>query len=207
MADIYGTQNSLLLENGLADAQNEEDFNVKLASLQAVWDNIVPGFHHWFKKCRSDSKRFTTNGLELKHRLQKKVLTEDEVPRQIVSVSESLKKWIETYFKEARRAVRGIGKYRLSPEFSSFYVDPAIWAQWSEERRNQHFKAFLQSAQAPMTYEKPNLAGRKPGNSGNQKRRARLPEPELFEERIIEEEPNEQVTPVKKRRTGNDANA
>ena len=58
-----------------------------------------------------------------------------------------------------------------------------------------------------MTYEKANLAGRKPGNSGNQKRRARLPEPELFEERIIEEEPNEQVTPVKIRRTGNDANA
>ena len=129
------------------------------------------------------------------------------MPKQIVSVSQSLKKWIETYFKEAKRAVIGIGKYRLSPVFSSFYVDPAIWLQWSEERRNQHFKAFVQSAQSLMTYEKPNLAGRKPGNSGNQKRRARLPEPELFEERIIEEEPNEQVTPVKIRRTGNDANA
>ena len=140
MADIYGTQNSLLSENGLAHAENKEDFSVKLAGLQAVWDNIAPGFHYWFKKRRSDifieclvlssrerhgiSKRFTTNGLELKHRLQKKVLTEDEV--QIVSISQSLKKWIETYFKEARRAVRGIGKYRLSPEFSSFYVDPAI---------------------------------------------------------------------------------
>ena len=107
MADIYGTQNSLLLENGLADAEKEEDFNVKLASLQVVWDNIVPGFHHWFKKWRSDifidclvlssrerhgiSKSFTTNSLELKHWLQKKVLTEDEVPKQIDSVSESLK--------------------------------------------------------------------------------------------------------------------
>ena len=223
MADIYGTQNSLLLESGLADAENEEDFIVKLACLQAVWDNIAPGFHHLFKKWMSDifidclilnsrgrhgiSKLLTTNGLKLKHWLQEKVLTEDEVPKQIVSVSQSLKKWIETYFKEAKRAVIGIGKYRLSPVFSSFYVDPAIWVQWSEERRNQHFKAFVQSAQSLMTYEKPNLAGRKPGNSGNQKRRARLPEPELFEERIIEEEPNEQVTPVKIRRTGNDANA
>ena len=152
MTAIYGTQNSLLLGNRLADAENEEDFKVKLASLEAVSDNIASGFHHWFKKWKSDifidclvlssrephsiSKRFTTKGLELKHRLQKKVLTEDEVPRQIVSVSESLKKWIETYFKEARRAVRGIGKYRLSPEFSSFYVDLAIWVQWSEKRRN-----------------------------------------------------------------------
>ena len=33
------------------------------------------------------------------------------------------------------------------------------------------------------------------------------PEPELFEERIIEEELNGQVTPVKIRRTGNDVNA
>ena len=167
MADIYGAQNSLLSENGLAHAENKEDFSVKLAGLQAVWDNIAPGFHYWFKKRRSDifieclvlssrerhgiSKRFTTNGLELKHRLQKKVLTEDEVPKQIVSVSQSLEKWIETYFKEARRAVRGIGKYKLLPEFSSFYVNPAIWIQWSEERRNQHFKAFLQTAQSSMT--------------------------------------------------------
>ena len=40
MADIYDTQNSLLLENGLADAENEEDFNVKLASLQTVWTTL-----------------------------------------------------------------------------------------------------------------------------------------------------------------------
>ena len=36
MADNYSTQNSLLLENGLGDAENEEDFNVKLTSLQSV---------------------------------------------------------------------------------------------------------------------------------------------------------------------------
>ena len=95
--------------------------NLPVASLQTVWDNIAPGFRHWFKKWRSEifidflvlssterhgiRKCFTTNGLELKHRLQKKVLTEGEVPKQIVSVSEPLQKWIETYFKEARRAV------------------------------------------------------------------------------------------------------
>ena len=36
MADISSTQNSLLLENGLADVENEKDFSVKLSSLQAV---------------------------------------------------------------------------------------------------------------------------------------------------------------------------
>ena len=57
-----------------------------------------------------------------------------------------------------------------------------------------------------MTYQMPK-GGRKLGNSVNQKRRARLPESELFEERGIGEEPNEQVTTVKIRRTGNDTNA
>ena len=75
------------------------------------------------------SKLLTTNGLKLKHWLQEKVLTEDEVPKQIVSVSQLLKKWTETCFKAVRKAVRVIRKYRLSPEFSSFYVDPTIWIQ------------------------------------------------------------------------------
>ena len=113
----------------LADAENEEDLSVKLAGLQAVWDNIARGFDHWFKKRRSDiflecsvlcsrechiiRKRFTTNSLQLKHQLQKKVLTEDKVPKQIVSVSQSLKKLIKTYFKKARRGLGGIGQYRL----------------------------------------------------------------------------------------------
>ena len=113
----------------LADAENEEDLSVKLAGLQAVWDNIARGFDHWFKKRRSDiflecsvlcsrechviRKCFTTNSLQLKHQLQKKVLTEDKVPKQIVSVSQSLKKLIKTYFKKARRGLRGIGQYRL----------------------------------------------------------------------------------------------
>ena len=34
----------------LADAENEEDLSLKLAGLQAVWDNIARGFDHWFKK-------------------------------------------------------------------------------------------------------------------------------------------------------------
>ena len=50
-----------------------------------------------------------------------------------------------------------------------------------------------------MTHEKPNLAGKKSGNSRNQKRRERIPEPELFEQTIIDEKVNEQVTPVKEK--------
>ena len=68
--------------------ENADDFKARLDSLQLLWDSIVPGFHHWFKQWRSEmfieclilsarerqgiSGRFTTNGLELKQRLQKK---------------------------------------------------------------------------------------------------------------------------------------
>ena len=87
----------------------------RLDSLQFAWDNIVNGFHHWFKQWRSEmfieclilsaikehhgiSRRFTTNGLELKQYLQKKMIDEDEVPKEIVSVSKALKTWIQSYY-------------------------------------------------------------------------------------------------------------
>ena len=115
MADIYGFQNEILLQNGLADAENVDDFKARLDSLQFAWDNIVNGFHHWFKQWRSEmfieclilsaikehhgiSRRFTTNGLELKQYLQKKMIDEDEVPKEIVSVSKALKTWIQSYY-------------------------------------------------------------------------------------------------------------
>ena len=53
------------------------------------------------------SNRFTTNGLELKHRLQKKHLSENDVPKEITSVTKQLYEWSMNYFKEARRAIRG----------------------------------------------------------------------------------------------------
>ena len=88
MADIYGSQNKVLLQNGLADAIDSVDFQAKLSRLEPVWNGIAPGFHRWFEKnCavifmeyltlearekHGISTRFTTNLLESMHRLQKK---------------------------------------------------------------------------------------------------------------------------------------
>ena len=52
MSDIYGTQDAVLLQNGLAD-KDECDFDAKLESLKPVWEEIAPGFHHWFKSNKS----------------------------------------------------------------------------------------------------------------------------------------------------------
>ena len=42
--------------------------------------------------------RFYTNGLELKHKLQKKRLKEAEVPREVSSVTEEQQNWAQDYF-------------------------------------------------------------------------------------------------------------
>ena len=53
MADIYGFQSDVLLQSGLADPDDEDDFYVKLGSLKSVWEKAAPGFHEWFRKTRS----------------------------------------------------------------------------------------------------------------------------------------------------------
>jgi len=43
----------VLLQSGLADAEDEEDFDVKLDSLKSVWEKKALGFHDWFSRNRS----------------------------------------------------------------------------------------------------------------------------------------------------------
>ena len=87
MSDIYGSKNEVLLEKGLADAEDEDDFQVKLESLKPIWDESAPGFSTWFEKRRTSvfkeclvqsarrelgiNGRFTSNGLELKKQAAK----------------------------------------------------------------------------------------------------------------------------------------
>ena len=58
-----------------------------------------------------------------------------------------------------------------------------MWVQWPEERRSLHYEALLRCIPQVLVYSKPKTAGQKPGNSGKNKRRTRLPQPELFIER------------------------
>ena len=52
MTGIYGSQVDSILQSRLADAIDEEDFQVKFDSLRELWNNLVPGFHEWFQKSR-----------------------------------------------------------------------------------------------------------------------------------------------------------
>ena len=39
-----------MLQSGLADADDEDDFNVKLSSVKDIWEDIAPGYWDWFVK-------------------------------------------------------------------------------------------------------------------------------------------------------------
>lgn len=211
MADIYGCQEQILLENGLADSEDPADYEAKLASLKDVWEGLVPGFHDWFDKHRSEqfktclinsarqqlglSGRFYTNGLELKHKLQKKRLRESEVPKEVAKVTDTLEGWTKEFYAEEERALRGLGKYRLAPGYEHFLVDPVTWNKWGPQRQAQHFLSFRRFIpKSYNTYKKPSVAGLKEGAQNNT-RRCNLPEPELFVNRT---EPEPQVvTPLR----------
>ena len=99
VADIYVSQNEVLLQEGLVDIVVKDDFKTNLVSLKPPLR-----FHCWFEDNRSEifieclvftarEKRFSTYTLEAKHRLQKKTLNEEEVPREMFAVTEFLGKW------------------------------------------------------------------------------------------------------------------
>ncbi|RMX57773.1 hypothetical protein pdam_00006752 [Pocillopora damicornis] len=214
MTDIYGSQDDVLLHNGLADADDPEDFQIKLARLETVWESLVPGFHRWFTKHRSEqfktclvlsarqnlgiTGRFYTNGLELKHRLQKKRLREDEIPEEVANVTSMLEKWTTEFYLEEERAVCGLGKYRLSLGYEQFQVDPVKWNRWSLERQAQHLSALRNfTPKSYEMYKKPMVTGIK-SSPQSKRRRVHLPEPEIFTDRVeVGDDTPQAVTPIR----------
>lgn len=221
LADIYGSQNDIVYQDGLADSDDDGDFLAKLESLKSVWEEKVPGFHAWFTKNRSSyftenlvmsaraelgiEGRFYTNGLELKHKLQKKALKESEVPKEVHPVTEELQNWSQEFLVEELRALRGLGKYRFAPGFDHFQIDPVRWNRWSNDRQVQHAQAFRHFVPKSYDqYKKPSAAGYKAPPQAK-KRRVRLPEPELFQERTPVEQ-SKAVSPLVLSKTSNSSN-
>ena len=162
---------------------------MKLESLKYIWNEISPNFFDWFVKNHKSyfeeclvlsarkyldiDGRYYTNGLELKHKLQKKKLREEDIPQEVVAVSEALKSWAnDNYFLEAEKAIRGMGKYRLSKDYANFYRDPVEWNRYSKAKQEEIKEKFFKYVPNPMEYEKPKGAGFKDG-TGKNKRRVR----------------------------------
>lgn len=194
MADIYGSQQGITFKEGLAGAVNADDLSGRIENLRPIWENLAPGFTDWFRKNRVEKfneclvieareehgieKRYTTNALENQHRIEKKELKEDQIPKHMVAVSEKLGEWVQSYYTEARRAIRGIGKYRLAPDLQYLFVEPAVWCSWSDSRRDKYFAKFMKAKPLAYAFEIDENAGKKP-KSRKKKRRSEK-EPEVF---------------------------
>eukprot|EP00794_Sanderia_malayensis_P010551 gene10551-11671_t len=133
-------------------------------------------------------------------KLLKKKINEVSPSKDIQAVSETLAKWVqENFVEEAQKALFRQGKYQLAIGYKHFSVEPTVWLLWGPQRRLQHFEAFLYHV--PPSYEK----YPKPLNAGLkkkpcQKRRADLPEPEMFQDLVAAEPVKNVVTPVKQRK-------
>ena len=178
LSDIYGSQKNEFLQFGLADAIDVSDFNFKLESLKPVRDSIVPVFHSWFVRKRAPiiqnqaggkaldrlqlPTRFITNGLEVMHKIQKKNAAEANSDLEVTSVLKTLHQWHLLFEKETKKAFYGQGDFRLAPNSEQFYREPTMNLSWSQERKQDHMRRFLQfTTSIKDTYKKPSNGGLK----------------------------------------------
>ena len=187
------------------------DFGVKLERLKSVWDSIVPRFHSWFVRKRVPifqnqvvgealdrlqlDTRFTTNRLEVMHKIQNKNTAEANSGLEVTLVLKALHQWHLSIEGETGRAFYGQGKSRLAPAYEKFYREPAIYLSWSQDSKQDLMRKFLQfTPSITDTYKKPSNAGLKAPPV--KKTRRNQDEAELFDDLIVVSA-RESVTPLK----------
>ena len=136
IADIYGKNDGVVRELGLASAIDQCDFEVKLNSLHEKWEELAPGFYDWFYTRRAElfinnvicSAReeagfidlFYNNAIESLHSVLKVETSGRKLP--LVDLITALKRVIHMQETEEVRALYQSGKYRLSKGYRQFQV-------------------------------------------------------------------------------------
>lgn len=192
--DIYGERIGSCYEYGLAESLDREEFTRKLANLQIKWEGLCPGFHEWFDNHRSEkfidsvicSARIGTNiaglyyqnDIESLHFVEKK--RQNFRKENVLDVIKGLESLANQQRTEEIRALHGAGRYELALPYQKFFVDSSKWHSWSEERRNNHIKAFYNFIPSfSDKFPKPKTAGRKP----NYQKKTKVTEPEIVQDR------------------------
>ena len=139
---------------------------------------------------RVEFTRYFNNNLECLHKLLKKKLSDLEASRDIQSATHGLHTWmLQNFYMEARKALYGRGKYRLAPGYHHFEVNyTSVWIRWSIQRQDEHTAKFFEFVpQGGEKYVKPANAGLK-GNRAKKTRRCHMPEVELFDQPLQEQQ-------------------
>lgn len=186
LKDIYGEHNGASYDFGLAEAFDNEDFKIKLSSLESKWNGLCPEFFSWFRRQREElfcssiiqSARegtdmvglFYQNDVESMHYVEK--LNQSFQKLSVLEVINCLQKFLTRQEEEEIRAIYGAGTYVLADPYKEFRVDSARWHSWSRERRVNHVSS-LQMFEPTLnsSFSKPKNCGRKPGQQVRDRKR------------------------------------
>ena len=178
LKDIYGNQNGPVLEVGLCESSDVDEFDAKVASLKGRWDSLCAGFHDWFIKKRRQlfidsviqSSRentnvrglYYTNDIESLHAVEKCI--QGYQKKDVITVVQNLRKLSERQELDEIRALYGTGNYKLAVPYKGFFVPSDKWHGWSTARKQDHLKKFREyKPNLSDNFEKPKNSGKKPG--------------------------------------------
>ena len=162
LGDVFGRQIDDVFEEGLVDADDSTDFQVKLESLYAKWSNIecsssadMSGFIEWFSANKVDvivssmlravredcglgnpPNIFTTNASESVNAMLKNRM--DYKKSELPIFVEKLKEICNEQDKEVERAILCRGKYRFREEYKFLEVSESKWFTMNSTQRKQH---------------------------------------------------------------------
>lgn len=163
-ADIFGVQVGSQLQEGIIDADDEEEFRVRLAQLQEVWETRsgVKGreFHLWSQRYKADvilrhvlkpvrqkagfvDKHFTTNRVECVNSM-----LSDETDHQQHQVPEFVVKMRQLSERQRRNvqwAIINRGPYRLHKNLQHLELTEETWLRMDARERESYVEMVLSS--------------------------------------------------------------
>lgn len=163
-ADIFGVQVGSQLQQGIIDADDEEEFRVRLAQLQEVWEERsgVKGreFHLWFQRYKADvilrhllkpvrqkagfvDKHFTTNRVECVNSMLSDET--DHQQHQLPDFVVKMRQLSERQRRNVQWAVINRGPYRLHENLQHLELTEETWLRMDSKERESYVEMVLSS--------------------------------------------------------------
>ena len=169
LSDILGNKVGATYIEGLVDAQNSSDFDIKMEKLVMKWQNLelsstsnMDSFIYWFKYkapvIRSSMIRdvreesglgsppvpFTTNVSEtanymLKYKVNYK---KNKLPQFL----QKYRELVNDEERQVENAVIGRGNYELHSQYKSWHITETKWFTMSAAQREQHLAKFARAS-------------------------------------------------------------
>ena len=154
LADIFGQQVGTVLEEGIVDADNHDEFDVRVSSLESVWIRRIgekgKAFFDWFvknkvqllkthllKSVRIEAglgnlpRRYVTNRVECVNSLLKREVNGKE--SKVDEFAATMQEMIERQNRNISWAIIDKGAYKLHPSLNHFILPPEVWLSMSDE--------------------------------------------------------------------------